>query len=153
MPCLSRSSFPAPYDVGEIDLETARLSVKGSIDLTQAFPVVEPSARLSGDLLTGVSNGGVLPSRGVRFDKEAFATALEGQIGRCPLCGLGKAERRWSTTLCRSRYDERVHRAIVAPQNKHRPGAHRAPGLQYSLVETKGLEPSTPGLQSRCSPN
>jgi len=73
--------FPAPYDVGDIDLTTARLSVRGSIDLTSAFPVIEPSARLIGDLLGGVSNGGGLPSRGIRFDKEAFATALEGQTG------------------------------------------------------------------------
>ncbi len=28
-----------------------------------------------------------------------------------------------------------------------------APIIRKGVVETKGLEPSTPGLQSRCSPN
>ncbi|HEX9093421.1 MAG TPA: hypothetical protein VF902_05510, partial [Coriobacteriia bacterium] len=104
--------FPAPYDVGAIDLATARLSVKGSIDLTKAFPVVEPSARLSGDLLTGVSNGpgGQLPSREIRFDKGAFLTALENDTGAITSVVWGRL-----TTDGSPRYLARLTTQVFAP--------------------------------------
>ena len=41
--------------------------------------------------------------------------------------------------------------ASVEPVKRNNPLTTRVNGLQE--VETKGIEPSTPGLQSRCSPN
>ena len=40
-----------------------------------------------------------------------------------------------------------------AMRNKKGPATRRRKSLRHKEVETKGLEPSTPGLQSLCSPN
>ena len=75
--------FPAPYDVGEVDLSTCRLSVGAAIDLEQPDPVVGAVATLEGTLLTGVGDldGDGIPARMIRFSKAAFAAAVAGQTG------------------------------------------------------------------------
>jgi hypothetical protein len=75
--------FPAPYDVGGIDLSTCRLAVGAAIDLEQLDPVVGALAVLEGTLLTGVgdhdSDG--TPDRMIRFNKALFAETVAGQTG------------------------------------------------------------------------
>jgi hypothetical protein len=75
--------FPAPYDVGLVDLKTSTLAVKGTLDLTKSDPVVGQTAMLQGQLLTGVgdndSNG--IRDRKIQFRKDYFVNALGGQVG------------------------------------------------------------------------
>jgi hypothetical protein len=75
--------FPPPYDVAAIDLRTATLSVKGSINVQQTFPITGHSAFLSGLRLTGVGDltHDGLPDRGIAFDKGSFIAGLDGAIG------------------------------------------------------------------------
>ena len=75
--------FPAPYDVGLIDLTTCTLAVKGTLDLTESDPVVGETAVLPAELMTGVGDhdGDQIRDRMLRFDKEQFVNALGGQVG------------------------------------------------------------------------
>jgi hypothetical protein len=75
--------FPAPYDVGAVDLSTCRLSVGATIDLEQAHPVVGAIVTLDGTLLTGVGDHDAdgIPDRMIRFNKAQFAEAVAGQTG------------------------------------------------------------------------
>ena len=78
--------FPGGYDVALVDLSTCTLSVKGALDLTQADPVVEETATLEGELLTGVGDHDedAVPDRMVRFNKKLFVKAVGGQTGDMP---------------------------------------------------------------------
>lgn len=78
--------FPAPYDVGLINMSTCRLAVLATLDLTKSNPVVGTTALLPADRITGVgdSNGDHLRDRQLRFNKEQFAAALGGLTGTVP---------------------------------------------------------------------
>ena len=78
--------FPAPYDVGAIDVTTCMLRVEGAIDLEQEFPVVGDNTTITGELLTGVGdhNDDGIPDRTIRFDKSQFTQAVAGQTGDVP---------------------------------------------------------------------
>ncbi len=75
--------FPAPYDVGEINMYTCMLDVLATIDLTATHPIVGSAATLDAEKMTGVgdSNEDDVGDRQLRFDKEAFVAALGGQTG------------------------------------------------------------------------
>jgi hypothetical protein len=75
--------FPAPYDVGLISLSTSSLAVKGSIDLDEDYPIVEQTATLPAQLLTGVGDNNMdgIPDRKILFRKDLFVKALGGQTG------------------------------------------------------------------------
>ncbi len=78
--------FPAPYNIGLVDLHTTTDAVKGTIDLTKSNPVVGQTAILPGQLLTGVGdndrNG--IRDRKIQFRKDNFVRALSGQVGNIP---------------------------------------------------------------------
>jgi len=78
--------FPAPYDVGLIDMSRGRLAVLGTIDLTASNPVVGATAILPAVQMTGVGDhdGDHVRDRMLRFDKGQFAAALGGQVGDVP---------------------------------------------------------------------
>jgi hypothetical protein len=75
--------FPAPYDVGLIDLTTSTLAVKGTLDLTQSDPIIGETAELQTQLLTGVGDHDLdgIPDRMLQFTKDQFVAALAGQTG------------------------------------------------------------------------
>ncbi|UCH35916.1 MAG: hypothetical protein JSV65_06065 [Armatimonadota bacterium] len=78
--------FPAPYDVGIIDVTTCTLVVGGTLDLTVSDPVVGGLAVLPAELITGVGDHDEdgIPDRMLRFDKEQFVAALGGLAGDIP---------------------------------------------------------------------
>jgi hypothetical protein len=75
--------FPAPYDVGLIDLTTSTLAVKGTLNLTQSDPIIGETAELPTQLLTGVGyhDWDLIPDRMLQFAKNQFVVALAGQTG------------------------------------------------------------------------
>lgn len=75
--------FPAPYDIGIVDLTTSTLAVKGTLDLTQSDPIIGETAELQTQLLTGVGDHDEdgIPDRMLQFNKEMFVAALSGQTG------------------------------------------------------------------------
>lgn len=78
--------FPAFYNVGLIELASARIAAKGHVDLDEQNPVVGQTANLPATLLTGVGDhdkDGVA-DRKLRFDKDAFVAALYGETGNVP---------------------------------------------------------------------
>ena len=76
--------FPAPYDVGAVDLSTCRLSVGATIDLEQAHPVVGSDRDTRWDAPrpgVGDHDADGIPDRMIRFNKAQFAEAVAGQTG------------------------------------------------------------------------
>lgn len=86
--------FPAPYDVGAIDVATCWLRPGGAIDLTQPLPVVGGSASVRGERLGGVADRDKdgLPERLIRFDRAAFLAAFGGVTGDVPAVVWGGLE-------------------------------------------------------------
>lgn len=75
--------FPAPYDVGGIDVATSVLRASATIDLTAPFPVVDGFANIPGEVLTGVADRDRdgLGDRSIRFDRALFLAPLGGVAG------------------------------------------------------------------------
>ncbi|MCJ7749733.1 MAG: hypothetical protein MUQ65_01355, partial [Armatimonadetes bacterium] len=75
--------FPAPYDVGLIEMSTCTLAVGAGLDLMASDPVVGSLAVLEAEVMTGVgdSNANHIGDRMLRFDKRDFIAALAGQVG------------------------------------------------------------------------
>jgi hypothetical protein len=75
--------FPAPYEVGAMDLSTCRLRVGATIDLHETFPVMGGNVTIEGTLLGGIADTDKdgRPERAIKFDKGQFAEAVAGQTG------------------------------------------------------------------------
>jgi hypothetical protein len=75
--------FPAPHNVGAIDVRTCRLRLGATIDLHEKDPVMGGNATLVGEILTGVGDRDHddVNDRKIRFDKEQFADAVAGKTG------------------------------------------------------------------------
>jgi hypothetical protein len=87
--------FPAPYDVGAIQLDTCFLRPGGTIDLTAPFPVVGGYyGNVPGELLGGIADRDKdgLPERLIRFDRGRFLEAFGGVTGDVPAVVWGGLE-------------------------------------------------------------